>query len=452
MSTRAAAEAVLRANDEGDYTVPSRLTYPHQWNWDSALCALGWAELDGARAWAELETLLGARNAEGMVPHIAFRLRLPARLRRGTLPLRPRLARPYARYLPGPRWWGALRGRDGRRVSAITQPPLAATCARLLFERHPDERRARALLGPLAAWHRFLLGARDPLGLSEPTLIHPWESGRDNAVEWDSPLDRVMPTVTVLRRRDTDSVDAAERPSDEHYRRFLTLVRGGTDAGWPQERLAAGGPFRVLDPGFSAILSRACNDLAWLAEALDDRALAEESRATGERVSAALRARAGADGQIQPVDLTSEETLPPTSAGSALVLLAPRLEPRTVDRVAGLVRDGALSSPYGVRSLDQGHPDLAPRNYWRGPVWVNVIWLTAHALSLHGREPLAGELRERLLQTVEAGGMREYFEPGSGGGLGARDFGWTAALFLASHTVHGRPTRVTSARASYHAM
>jgi hypothetical protein len=34
---RASAEAVLLANDEGSYTVPSRLTYPHQWNWDSAL-------------------------------------------------------------------------------------------------------------------------------------------------------------------------------------------------------------------------------------------------------------------------------------------------------------------------------------------------------------------------------------------------------------------------------
>jgi mannosylglycerate hydrolase len=31
---RASAAAVLRANDTGGYTVPSRATYPHQWNWD----------------------------------------------------------------------------------------------------------------------------------------------------------------------------------------------------------------------------------------------------------------------------------------------------------------------------------------------------------------------------------------------------------------------------------
>ena len=28
----ALAEAVLRRNDNGGYTVPSRATYPHQWN------------------------------------------------------------------------------------------------------------------------------------------------------------------------------------------------------------------------------------------------------------------------------------------------------------------------------------------------------------------------------------------------------------------------------------
>src|SRR3954453_19937188 len=75
------AENVLRADDTGTYTVPSRTTYPHQWNWDSALIALGWAELDPARAWTELETLIGAReDATGMVPHIAFHTRGTDRL------------------------------------------------------------------------------------------------------------------------------------------------------------------------------------------------------------------------------------------------------------------------------------------------------------------------------------------------------------------------------------
>ncbi len=413
---KAAATNVLRANDSGRYTLPSRTLYPHQWNWDSALASLGWAELDPARAWTELESLAGARDAQGMIPHIAFRP--------GVLP------RLTSRYLPGPRWWGKRLSADGRRISGITQPPLAATCMRLVFERSPDERRARGLLNPFHAWHRFLLDVRDPDGLGEPVLIHPWESGRDNAVEWDGPLWRVLPEVVVMRRRDTDYVDAAERPSHEHYRRFLTLVRQGTATRWDQAELARRGRFRVLDAGFSAILARSCNDLAELAEQLGDARIAEESSAAGERVAAALRARVGSDGLIGAVDVTDGSPLAVTSAGSALALLSPGLGDKEIAVARTTVLDGRLASRYGVRSLDATHPERSPRNYWRGPVWANITWLTALGLELHGERRAARTLRGQMIAAIEGGGMREYYAPESGRGLGARDFAWTAALCL----------------------
>jgi Glycosyl hydrolase family 63 C-terminal domain len=340
------------------------------------------------------------------------------------------VARTYARYLPGPRWWGRRLAFDGRRISGITQPPLAASCMRILFESHPDEARARALLTPFLGWHRFLLEERDPRGVGEPVLIHPWESGRDNAMEWDAPLWRVMPEVTVVHRRDTHSVDAAERPSDEHYRRFLTLVRRGTRVEWAQSRLARGGAFRVLDPGFSAILARACADLGWIAEQLGETRIAEESQAASARVADALRSRADADGLIRAVDMTDESTLDVTSAGSALALLTPGLQSDHVEAVRELVTTGALASAYGVRSLDREHPERSSRNYWRGPVWTNVTWLCALALEENGDPVAAAKLRFRMMEAIEGGGMREYFVPDSGRGLGARDFAWTAALCL----------------------
>jgi hypothetical protein len=427
---RRMAENVLRGNDKGGYTVPSQATYPHQWNWDSALAALGWAELDPARAWTELETLAAARDDRGMIPHIAFHTRVPDRVNGRLRGMLTTVVRPYARYLPGPRWWGKRFGVDGRRISGITQPPVAATCMRLLFDAHPDERRAHALLQPLLAWHRFLLEERDPRGTGEPVLIHPWESGRDNAVEWDAPLWRVMPEVTVVHRRDTHSVDAAERPTDEHYRRFLSLVRRGTEAGWAQTRLARGGAFRVLDPGFSGILARACHDLGWLADHLGEPRVAEESKLGCERVAAALRARADSDGLIRPLDMTDESVLEVTSPGSALAVLAPGLHDPQVRAVSKLVTSGALASDYGVRSLDREHPERSPRNYWRGPAWTNITWLSAWALERRGDGDAAATLRAQMLAAVEGGGMREYFVPDSGRGLGARDFAWTAALAL----------------------
>ena len=91
---------------------------------------------------------------------------------------------------------------------------------------------------------------------------------------------------------------------------------------------------------------------------------------------------------------------------------------------------GALASLYGVRSLDREHPERSARNYWRGPVWANVTWLCAHALEGQGEAILAAELRRRMFEAVARGGMREYVLPDTGRGLGARDFTWTAALYL----------------------
>ncbi|MDP9363026.1 MAG: glycogen debranching protein, partial [Chloroflexota bacterium] len=68
----ARAAAVLRANDLGGWTKAAPRLYPHQWSWDSAFIAVGWARLDPVRALRELETILGAQWATGMVPHIVY--------------------------------------------------------------------------------------------------------------------------------------------------------------------------------------------------------------------------------------------------------------------------------------------------------------------------------------------------------------------------------------------
>jgi hypothetical protein len=54
---RERAAAVLRGNDAGGWTKASPHLYPHQWSWDSAFVAIGWAHLDVRRAMTELGLL-----------------------------------------------------------------------------------------------------------------------------------------------------------------------------------------------------------------------------------------------------------------------------------------------------------------------------------------------------------------------------------------------------------
>ena len=51
-----------------------------------------------------------------------------------------------------------------------------------------------------------------------------------------------------------------------------------------------------------------------------------------------------------------------------------------------------------------------------------------------------------MLLAIEGGGMREYFAPESGRGLGARDFAWTAALCLRAPVPGPRLRAMASSR------
>src|ERR1700741_2979300 len=72
--TQLAARAayLLRGNDLGVMTTAAPLLYPHMWSWDAAFVAVGLAPLSVERAVVELDTLLSAQWANGMIPHIVF--------------------------------------------------------------------------------------------------------------------------------------------------------------------------------------------------------------------------------------------------------------------------------------------------------------------------------------------------------------------------------------------
>ena len=58
------AKAVMRRNDCGTYTVPTHGLYPFQWNWDSALSALGFAHFDELRIATTFDEVIGISPPE----------------------------------------------------------------------------------------------------------------------------------------------------------------------------------------------------------------------------------------------------------------------------------------------------------------------------------------------------------------------------------------------------
>ena len=405
------AAAILHENDRGTYTVPTKGLYPFQWNWDSCLTALGQRHLDEGRALTEIETLLAHQWPDGMVPHIVFH-------------------HPDDGYFPGPEVWGT-----GRPVptSGITQPAVAGFALRRLWEgaAHPRalHDRVAALIPKIAAWHRWFFATRDPGAEGLVAIIHPWESGRDNSVDWDAPFERV-PTegIAPYVRRDLQHADAAHRPTKAQYDRYLWLLERFRGLGWDNTRLHDASPFQVVDPGFNAILLRACTDLAALAGAFGLADIAAENRRFAARGLAALEGLwSEAHGQYLCRDRTTGALIDSASVGGILPAFAPIPAPRAAALAA---RIEALGAQFRVASHDPADPRFDARRYWRGPVWLVVNYMIADGLRAAGEAQAADAIAASSLELIRESGFAEYYDPHDGAPLGGGRFTWTAAMVL----------------------
>merc|ERR1719445_2125095 len=91
-----------------------------------------------------------------------------------------------------------------------------------------------------------------------------------------------------------------------------------------------------------------------------------------------------------------------------------------------------LWTPYPMPVISKADSRFNPENYWRGPVWININYLTILGLENYGYNDLASNLRSKSIDLVAKNPEpREYYNPLTGGGLGAQNFMWTGALYIA---------------------
>jgi hypothetical protein len=71
---------------------------------------------------------------------------------------------------------------------------------------------------------------------------------------------------------------------------------------------------------------------------------------------------------------------------------------------------------------------LGLKRYWRGPTWINAAWLVWLGLVRLGYREQADLLASRLGAAVRSSGLREYYDPHTGRGMGAVDFAWSTLI------------------------
>jgi hypothetical protein len=374
----AEAERVLRGNwREGSrgeldysYTEPSPHRYPWQWYWDSCFAAIVWRRFERDRAKRELQSLLEAQRPDGFVGHTIF-WRDPVKL--------PRLL------------FYNVPHRGALQTGSI-QPPLLAWAWRIAVGDPAEEPRIAAQLDWLAA-------ERDLDGDGLLWIVQPDESGLDASPKFDPVW----------------GWGADGRPG------FPLLVRRNRKLEWDARRIRdRGGPVlcETLVNTFWS-LSLQAHGRPSATPALVDR-LWDEQRGifVDEAQPGALRPRAVTWASLAPLALPDL----PAEIGRRLV------EEHLLDPAQFLTPVAPPSVAASEPSYEPGGGRGPIRRYWRGPAWVNSAWLVWLGMRRLGYENEAARLAAGVIAAVAREGLREYYDPRSGRGLGARDFAWSALI------------------------
>lgn len=407
------AAEILRANDFGGYTVPTRGLYPFQWNWDSCLTAIGLGNLDENRAWTEIETLFRHQWDDGMVPHIVFHGE-------------------DEDYFPGPDVWGTGKHPS---TSGITNPPVAGFAVRQLVQRAKDKetavRRGRALLSRIARWHDWFYRCRDPENTGLVAVIHPWETGRDNSIDWDDAFSRVpVDGVAPFERTDIRHADPAHRPTREQYQRYIWLVQHFRSLDWDNEKLHEASPFKIVDPGFNGILIRSACDLAEVADQFGANEIAEQLQGQAKRTLAAMDSLWSEEhGQYLCFDRSAGKLIDSLSVGGLLASFA-KIPDEHVHDIARRIEKMGENAVYLVPSHDPYAETFDPLRYWRGPAWIIANYMIANGMEQAGERELAERIRKDSVELIKKSGFAEYYSPMDGTPCGGSEFSWTAAMVI----------------------
>ena len=362
------------------YTAPNPDRYEWQWLWDSCFHAIIWAELGEAdRALLELETLLATIEPSGFLSHMNY------------------VADPAA----AEEFWG----REG--ASTITQPPMFGHAIAELVRRGVDV--PEDLTAKAAKALRFFSDHRshEPSGLI--VLCHPWESGADNSLRWDSfyPVPYGHP-----------------RWQDEKIKMLATIQRDSNGAPLSNPL------FPVASAWFTALVAF---NIAELAEATDAIAASE------------------ADGLVEAVenswddesrtwaDVVTSKRLPEADSSrnapvleALLGILADRSEDRLAKVCEDLSNPQIYAAPYGPAGASQSHKAYDGHGYWRGAAWPQLTYLLAHAFQARADEKqldyanITQTLTVQLRAGTIASDFAEHWHPQTAHPGGATPQSWTA--------------------------
>jgi Mannosylglycerate hydrolase MGH1-like glycoside hydrolase domain len=357
------------------YTAPSRGRYPWQAYWDSCFTAIVWRRFDRDRARAELCSLLAAARQDGFIGHTIFWTKPVDRVRS---------------------LFYNIQSRTDLMTRTI-QPPMLAWAWRVAVG---DPRQVPAIVH-----HQDRVELdRDLDGNGLIWLLQPDESGLDASPKFDS--------VWGWR---ADGLPG-----------FPLLVRRNRRLGFDIRRVKASGGPLVCGTATNVLhnLSRLALGRESITPVIVDRLYDDRTGLFHQLVRSSRTGRRARTHRPVTWAALSPLALPdlPEDIGRRLV------EEHLLDPQRFWLPVPPPSVSAADASFSRNDRFLHLRQYWRGPTWINTAWLLWLGLVRLGYRAEAEEMAARLARAVAGAGLREYYDPYTGEGMGAETFSWSALV------------------------
>ncbi|MFH1171673.1 MAG: trehalase family glycosidase [bacterium] len=406
-------QTIRRSGREYRFSIPSIGTYPFQWFWDSCFHAIAWSHTDPARAQDELRALCAGQEQSGFLPHMIY-------WDQKSIHRSPLLAH----WQESRGWFTFLPGVAKPKTSALIQPPVLAQAVERVFMAQREKAFLREMLPHLDRYYAWLLAKRDPDRDHLISIVSQYESGLDASPAYDEliapRLHFSLPEYLVRSRAVP----------------FLNkLLYGNHNA-----LTVRFGRFHVEDVLVNSILGLNLHVLALLHDVLGETQAGTGWRTASKEVFAAIIKKMWDPQRRAFFNLNGRGERRSTilTIASLFPLLCPWL-PKTY--VCALVEH--LKNPkefwltYPVPSVAATEPTFSPESrlpnaprpsHWRGSTWMNTNWFLVHALRQHGYHEEADHIAKRSRELVALSGFREYYNPITGAGIAAKEFGWSTLV------------------------
>ena len=379
-------------------TYPSPTSYPFQWFWDSAFIAIALLHVDPELAKREISCLLQGVQPDGFMPHMLL-WEKSSYLHWLEDEYSIRLAHPF--------------------YTGTTQPPVVARAIERIYDATKDVAFLRETLEPTLRIFRWLKAVRDPDDDGLVCVIQPDETGLDASPKYDLAMgisherpEEVLPQLTRSMHR---------------------LFKAYEGIGLQREPLLD--VFNFEDVMFNAIYADGLRALARLCRIAGfPEGEAYECEQRYRRVRDALVAKCWDEEAAAFWDLSGLRSETPQKVLTFSIffpIILPDLDRKIVRALVErhLLNEKEFWLPYPIPTVAATEPSFDPawktNTTWRGPTWVNVNWYLYWGLRQHGFEDVAEELRSRTISMIASGGVREFFDPRTAAGEGAKDFAWT---------------------------